>query len=72
MSDYEQLLLYYNVCSSLGKDWIKKGNNLIKKYCLIKNMPVAIADFEVKPQEKFKEEIAYWKNKGESFINGIY
>lgn len=71
ISDYEQLLLYYNICSSLGEDWIDPKNNLIKKYCLLKNIPVAMADFGVKPADKFKEEIVYWKDKGESFINGI-
>ncbi len=49
LSTHEQLLLYYNALSVLGKPWFDKDNDFLKKYCMIKNMPIPLADFYKKP-----------------------
>ncbi len=66
LSDYEQLILFYNANSSLGKSWIKEG--YLKRFRMIKNMPVPLADFGVNPYIKFKNEIEYWKTMKKSFF----
>ncbi len=43
LSNHEQLLLYYNSLSVLGKPWIENG--LLEKYCIIKSLPIPLADF---------------------------
>ena len=53
LSIQEQLILYYNSLSSLGSDWISEKNNLLKKYALIKNIPLAIIDIGIHPHEIF-------------------
>ena len=40
-------------------------NNYIIKYKLIKNIPLPLADFGVKPDEKFANEIKILRNKKE-------
>lgn len=54
LSTYEQLLIYYNSLSIMGSPWIDE--KLIEDYCIIKSIPIPIADFYIKPQEKFKNE----------------
>lgn len=49
LSAHEQLLLYYNALSSLGKPWFDKDNDYIKKYCMVKSMPIPLADIYIKP-----------------------
>jgi hypothetical protein len=66
LSDYEQLILFYNACSSLGNSWVQNG--YIKEYRLIKNMPYPMADFLLLPEKIFEKEILYWKEKGLSFF----
>lgn len=68
LSDFEQLLLFYNINSTLGNAWIKGNENFIKEYRMIKNMPVPLADFGIKPNEIFSTEIKYWQNKNKSFF----
>jgi hypothetical protein len=41
---------------------------LLKKYRVIKNMPVPLADFGVLPNQKFEKEIEYWNGKKKSFF----
>ncbi|MCH5715566.1 putative phage abortive infection protein [Niabella hibiscisoli] len=55
LSNFEQIILYYNSMSLLGNDWIKK--EYIKKYKLLINLPLSFADFGIEPEEKFKDEI---------------
>jgi hypothetical protein len=44
LSDYEQLLFYYNALSDLGSPWFVNGKeSLIIKYRLIKNLPLPLA-----------------------------
>jgi hypothetical protein len=59
LSNHEQLLLYYNALSSFGDEWLKK--DFFTDYRMIKNIPINLADFGVKPHDllgeinKFKE-----------------
>lgn len=55
LSNFEQVLFYYNSVSILGKAWIK--NKYIKDYKLIINLPLSFADFGIEPEEMFKAEI---------------
>ena len=68
LSDYEQLMLYFNVISSLGKAWTDEKENFIKRFRMIKNMPLPLAEFAVIPRDRFSIEIEYWKKKGKSFF----
>lgn len=54
LSNFEQILLYYNCCSVLGSYWLTSG--LLFTYRMIKNMPLAFVDFGIYPEEKFSEE----------------
>jgi len=54
ISSYEQLLFYYNCLSQLGNNWIKGG--YLQRYCLVKNMPLPLADFGPNPIEVLGEE----------------
>ncbi len=54
LSDYEQVLLYYNSLSSLGYDWFdKEKESLIVRYKLIKNAPQNLY-WGVMPKQLFK------------------
>jgi len=48
LSDHEQLLLYYNGLSTLGHDWINL--KYFTNWKMIKNMPTALADFGLRPE----------------------
>lgn len=50
LSSHEQLLLYYNGLSILGRPWIT--NNYFTDFSMIKNMPVPLADFGILPHDK--------------------
>ena len=72
LSDYEQILLYYNSLSTLGFDWNKPLGkaeidemNLICKYRLVKNCPYYIPYFGIDPRTEMyeKEKQAWWKKK---------
>lgn len=52
LSPHEQLFIYYNALSILGNPWIEPFN-YIKKYCLIKSSLIPLADFYIRPVEKF-------------------
>lgn len=68
MSDYEQLLLYYNAQSSLGHAWDEK--HYIEKYRLIKNIPFSdiFACAGLAPFVKYQETIKAVEAKGEKFF----
>jgi hypothetical protein len=57
LSSYEQLLLYYNSLSSMGKAWNDQPNNFIAKFRLIKNIPIPLTSFAHDPRIKYKDEI---------------
>ncbi|MCZ8198195.1 MAG: hypothetical protein O9267_11370 [Flavobacterium sp.] len=50
LSAHEQLLLFYNAVSALGKPWLENPNYL-KKYCVIKSCPLPLANFYKDPKE---------------------
>ena len=68
MSDYEQLLLYYNAQSSFGKSWDE--NQYIVTYKLIKNIPWEAITFcaGIAPIQRYKEEIKKAEDAGEKFF----
>ena len=75
LSDYEQILLYYDTLSLLGKDWNEPLGkeeilemNMICKYRLIKNCPNYMYYFGLKPSDVYAKEKAVWDNKKEYFF----
>ena len=68
MSDYEQMLLYYNAQSSIGKAW--NENNYIENYKLIKNIPYfSIASCAgTAPNVMYEKAIKAADEKGEKFF----
>lgn len=75
LSDYEEILLYYNTLSFLGKEWNDplgetdtKEMNLICKYRLLKNCPYYLYYFGIKPFETYHVEDEAWRKKGELFF----
>lgn len=59
LSNHEQLLLYYNAVSVLGKPWIEDG--LLEKYCIIKSLPIPLADFYKTPLSWLPEKNSFGK-----------
>ena len=59
LSNHEQLLLYYNALSVLGKPWIENG--LLVRYCMIKSLPLPLADFYKKPLDWLPEKNEHGK-----------
>lgn len=61
MSDYEELLLFYNSVSDFGMDWEYNGHGdkkLITTYQLIKNIPIHIEEArKFYPQIKFEKQL---------------
>ncbi|MGV7105779.1 putative phage abortive infection protein [Flavobacterium sp. U410] len=55
LSAHEQLLLFYNAVSVLGKPWLNSPNYL-KKYCVIKSTPLPLANFYKNPLEILGEK----------------
>ena len=53
LSGHEQLMLYYNSLTTLGKPWLE--NKYFTEYRMIKNLPLPLADFGEKPKDKLGE-----------------
>lgn len=59
LSTHEQLLLFYNIQSILGKPWdtVRDGNgvkwNIVKDFRFLKNIPLPYADFYKSPKELY-------------------
>ena len=75
LSDYEQILLYYDTLSLLGKDWNEplgkeeiSKMNLICKYRIIKNCPNYTYYFGLQPSEVYTKEKEVWDSKKEFFL----
>lgn len=51
LSVYEQLMLYYNIQSVLGQDWIRF--EYIEKFKVFRNMPKPLATFGLTPEDFF-------------------
>jgi len=64
LSNHEQLLLYYNSLTEFGNQWIKR--KYFTNFKMIKNIPLKLADFGVKPHDKlgkfndYNETIFEW------------
>lgn len=65
LSNYEQLLMYYNSIAWFDKEW----RVLFTKYRLIKNIPLPLADFYKNPTELYSKEIDMYKKKGIQVFN---
>ncbi len=70
LSDYEQILLYYNSLSTLGANWNKplRRNkidemNLICKYKILKNCPYYVDYLGIHPMEMYVAEEKVWQNE---------
>ena len=79
MSDYEQVLLYYNSLTEQGKAWsMPKGDRFpedagfISRFRLIKNIPPIFPVFGVLPQEMYKEDAKKWEKMGKKFYEHRY
>lgn len=67
LSNSEQLLLYYNSISYFGHPWLNDDDanptpenyldGFLLKYKMIKNIPLPLADFGIRPEIKFHKEI---------------
>lgn len=75
LSDYEEVLLYYNSLSCLGEAWNEplgekevEKMNLIAKYRLLKNCPYYLYYFGIKPSETYAVEDESWYKQGELFF----
>ncbi len=64
LSNYEQLLLYYNALAWFDGLW----REAFTKYRLIKNLPLPLADFGSLPTQHFKKEIEELKREGISMF----
>lgn len=60
LSAHEQILLFYNAISIMGKPWLDallpSKENYIERYCMLKSIPINAADFYKKPLDIFKEK----------------
>jgi Putative phage abortive infection protein len=60
LTDFEQLLLYYNSLAWFKDEW----RELFIDYRLIKNIPIPLADFDINPIDLFEKEIKEYEKKG--------
>ena len=60
LTDFEQLLLYYNAMAWFESEWYE----IFTEYRLIKNIPIPLADFDINPLEKYEKEIEDYAKKG--------
>ena len=65
LSDYEQIMLYYNAVSGFGINWI--DNLYFTDFKMIHNLPLPLADFGIIPEKKFENEI----NEGKDIFEWI-
>lgn len=75
LNDDEQVLLYYNSLSDIGKEWIEKLAQkrrtkmcLMARFRMIKNIPYYKDIKGIQPQELFKSEIEIYKTQNEDFF----
>lgn len=61
LSTHEQLLLYYNAISVLGNPWLDSPNYL-KEYCIVKSIPLPVANFYKDPKSVLGEKNDHGKN----------
>jgi len=68
LSSYEQILLYYNTLSRFGRPWLDPAHPYLVKYRMIKNIPLPLADFGVRPEEQFHEEVERTRDSADKFF----
>lgn len=66
LSSHEQLLLYYNAISVLGKPWLDEPKYL-KKYCAIKSIPLPLANFYKHPSPSLVRKTS----RAKALLNGM-
>lgn len=68
LSNHEQVMLYYNAVSGLGDAWLTNG--YFTTYKMIHNLPFALADFGITPNENtiIKEGVKYWESLGSTLF----
>lgn len=57
MSNDEQILLYHNYISGIGKDWEKADNQFLSKYRMLHNLPIDNIKYVESPRNHFKTVI---------------
>lgn len=57
MSNDEQILLYHNYISGIGKDWEKAENQFLSKYRMLHNLPIDNVKYVESPRKHFKTVI---------------
>jgi hypothetical protein len=79
LSDYEQILLYYNSLTDQGSAWNKKHGErfpedagYIARFRMIKNLPPNFPLFGVLPVNLYKEESDKWSELGKQFYEHRY
>lgn len=73
MSDYAQLMLYYNCFSERGKAWLDlDGINLIEHYSMIQNVPKLDVYVGIEPNEEYKIEFEYKKIKSDDDFSSVF
>ena len=60
ISNFEQLLLYYNSLAWFDDEW----REYFTKFRFIKNLPLTLADFDIPPTKHFEKEIKELSDKG--------
>lgn len=68
LSNYEQILLYFNTISPFGTPWLEiKNDDILSsyliKYKMIKNIPLPLITFGIRPEAKFEKEIKLIREK---------
>lgn len=64
LSNYEQIMLFYNWLSGYGKEWEDEQNHFFTEYKMIKNLWYDILYHESFIKEKLKELVKKYKEQG--------
>ena len=79
MSDYEQILLFYNSLTDQGQAWNQSRGEVfpedagyISRFRMIKNLPPNFPVFGVIPQGVYKEDAEKWTRLGKQFYEHKY
>ena len=64
LPNFEQLLLYYNALAWFDDEW----KEIFTKYRFIKNLPLPLADFHVRPEKHFEKEIKELASEGKAMF----
>lgn len=64
VSNFEQLMLYYNSLAWFKKEW----HTIFTDYRFIKNLPLKLADFSVSPETHFAKDIIRMRQNGKEMF----